>query len=121
MAVQLGRQYEVTVIDWNPNSFDRLPAEFDGETVVGNGVDVDVLMAAGVAHADVFLALTDGDNRNLMAAQIARSLGVRRCVARVYDAIRSEIFGQLGITTFSPTVSGARRLFEMVTRAREAS
>jgi trk system potassium uptake protein len=115
VAVRLCAEYDVTVLDWNPASFERLGPEYTGETLLGNGIDVDVLKRADVASADVFLALTDGDNRNLMAAQIARSLGSGKVVARVYDATRSRIFREMGLITFSPTVNGAKRLFSMVT------
>jgi trk system potassium uptake protein TrkA len=120
VAMRLSEQHDVTVIDWATASFDRLGPEYNGDTIVGNGIDVDVLRQAHVSEADVFLALTDGDNRNLMAAQIARSLGARKSVARVYDATRSEVFHEDGLLTFSPTVNGAKRLYEMVTQVGEA-
>jgi trk system potassium uptake protein len=120
VAGALSADHEVTVIDWNPASFERLGAEFMGETIVGNGIDIDVLRSASVTEADIFLALTDGDNRNLMAAQVARSLGAGRVVARVYDATRSEIFDEAGVVTFSPTITGARRLFDLVIGSGEA-
>jgi trk system potassium uptake protein TrkA len=120
VADRLSGTHDVTVIDWNSDSFDRLGTEFTGETIVGNGIDVDVLKGAGVADADVFLALTDGDNRNLMSAQVARSLGAGRVIARVYDTTRSEVFNEMGLVTFSPTINGARRLFNLVVGGREA-
>ena len=113
IAAKLHREHHVTVIDWNPASFARLPEEFNGETVVGNGIDVDTLLSVGVDAAEVFLALTDGDNRNLMAAQIAKHLGAKQTVARVYDAERSGIFSDTDFITFSPTIEGARRLFDL--------
>jgi trk/ktr system potassium uptake protein len=119
VATRLSAEHDVTVIDWNPDSLDRLGSDYTGETVVGNGIDVDVLRGTRVGEADVFLALTDGDNRNLMAAQIAKSLGAGKVLARVYDATRSQIFGELGLVTFSPTVKSAHRLFELVTNGRE--
>lgn len=105
----------MVVLDWNPASFERLGQAYAGQTLLGNGIDVDVLRAADVGSTDVFLALTDGDNRNLMAAQIARSLGSVKVMARVYDATRSQIFAEMGLITFSPTINGAKRLFSMVT------
>jgi trk system potassium uptake protein TrkA len=120
VAGSLSAGHEVTVIDWNPDSFDRLGVEFVGETIVGNGIDIDVLRGAQVGEADIFLALTDGDNRNLMSAQAARSLGAERVIARVYDATRSEIFDAMGIVTYSPTITGAKRLFNLVVGSGEA-
>lgn len=117
VANSLAMSHDVTIIDWKVGAFDRLSADFPGQTVVGNGIDVDVLRSTHVGEADIFLALTDGDNRNLMAAQTATSLGAREVVARVYDPVRCSIFAEIGMKTFSPTVTGADRLFEMVARA----
>ena len=119
LASALSASHHVTVIDWNASAFDRLGASFTGETLAGNGIDIDVLRAGEVEKADIFLALTDGDNRNLMAAQIADYLGVPKVLARVYDAERSIIFEQSGLTTVSPTIYGAARLYNMVVRERE--
>jgi trk system potassium uptake protein TrkA len=113
IAAALDGRHQVTVIDRSPDSFSRLPDDFGGETLLGNGIDGDTLREAGVQEADIFLALTDGDNSNLMAAQVARHLGATRCLARVYDAERSEIFAQSGLITFSPTIEGAKRLFDL--------
>ncbi|HEX9016323.1 MAG TPA: NAD-binding protein, partial [Chloroflexota bacterium] len=63
--------HDVTVIDTSARSFRRLPASFKGATVLGTGIDSDVLVKAGVERADVFVATTEGDNRNVMAAQVA--------------------------------------------------
>lgn len=114
VANTLDSSHRITVIDWNASALDRLHDSFLGETLIGNGIDVDVLKAAGVQDADVFLALTDGDNRNLMAAQIAQHLGARKVVVRVYDPVRCAIYSRMGMTVISPTVSGAERLFGMV-------
>lgn len=119
LATTLSARHDVTVIDWNAGSFDRLGEAFTGETVAGNGIDVDVLRSSGVATADVFLAVTEGDNRNLMAGQIARQLGAGRVLVRVYDPVRCEIFRRMGLETLSPTVEGAQRLYEMVTAGGE--
>jgi trk system potassium uptake protein len=119
VANNLSSRHQVTVVDWNSNAFDRLGAGFSGDTLVGNGIDVDVLREAGASASDLFLALTDGDNRNLMAAQIARQIGARRVLARVYDPVRAEIFARMGLDTISPTVVGAQRLFESVMNSGE--
>jgi trk system potassium uptake protein TrkA len=119
VAAELAPDHEVTVVDWNPSAFERLPSSFQGETYAGNGIDVDTLRAVAAGHADVFVAVTNGDNRNLMAAQIARQLGARQVLVRVYDAERSRIFEGMGMTTISPTILGAQRLFAMVEASRE--
>ena len=78
--------HDVTVVDENPSAFRRLGSHFTGRVEVGTGIDNDVLTRAGVETADGFVAVTDGDNRNVMAALIAqRMFGVRKIVARIYD------------------------------------
>ena len=114
VASELSPQHSVTVVDWSDGAFQRLAPEFAGRTVTGNGIDVDVLKAAGAAEADMFFALMDADNQNLMASQVALQLGARQAVARVYDPVRAEAFRKLGLRTISPTVTGARRLFDMI-------
>jgi trk system potassium uptake protein TrkA len=119
VANALSASYDVTVIDWNTRAFDRLNSDFGGETILGNGIDADVLKSARVSSAQLFLALTDGDNRNLMAAQLASRLGVPKVVARLYDPVRAEVYEDVGITTVSPTVNGAQSLFDLVTQPEE--
>ena len=107
--------YEVTVIDTNARSFRRLREGFGGTTVLGTGIDEDVLVRAGVEGADVFVATTEGDNRNIMAAQVARRVfQVPTVIARVYDPGRAEVFGKLGLKTYCPTLVGAQLLHEMI-------
>ena len=96
--------HDVTIIDLDTRAFRRLPGGFDGERLAGSGTDDRTLVAAGVREADAFIALTQGDNRNLMASQMARHLfSVPTVVTRVYDPLRAELFGRLGLRTFSPT------------------
>lgn len=121
VASELDGEHSVTVIDWSPSAFDRLSNDFNGETIVGNGIDMDVLKLAQANQADVFMGLTDSDNTNLTAAQIAHKLGAGRSIARVYDAERSEIYEELGLTPVSPTVLGAQRLFDLVVGTEEDS
>lgn len=118
LAARLEREsWRVTVVDTDPYSFRRLPSDFRGEKVVGSGYEDHILIQAGIREADAFLALTQGDNRNLLAAQVAKHLfGVRVVVARVYDPFRGEIFGHLGLRTFSPTNIGAEMAYEALTQ-----
>ena len=105
--------HEVTVLDIQPSSFRRLPGDFRGKKVVGNGIDQDILAKIGVADADAFVAVTQGDNRNVMATQMAKHLfGVPRTLCRIYDPIREEIYRGLGLETISPTIVGATLLKE---------
>ncbi len=116
LAVMLERRgHEVTVLDINPNAFERLPRDFKGRKLVGNGIDQDVLRRAGIERADAFVACTQGDNRNVMAAQVAKHIfNVPRVVSRIYDPIREEIYRMLGLRTISPTKVGAELLMKAV-------
>ena len=120
LAAMLDQEgHEVIVLDWNPDAFRRLPAEFRGQRHVGNGIDQEILARIGVAEADAFVAVTEGDNRNVMAAQMAKHIfGVRRVVCRIYDPIREELYHELGLETISPTKVGARLLKEALERAQ---
>ena len=105
--------HTVTVLDNNHDSFDRLDPDFKGETVQGNGVDQEVLRRAGIETADAFVAVTNGDNRNIMASQVAREIfHVNKVVCRIYDPIRESMYKTLGLETFCPTVVGADLMFK---------
>jgi trk system potassium uptake protein TrkA len=109
--------HDVTVLDVRQEAFRRLPPEFKGRKHTGNGIDQDVLARIGLAQADAFVATTQGDNRNVMATQIAKHVfGVRRTLCRIYDPIREEIYNELGLETISPTLVGARMLKELLDR-----
>jgi trk system potassium uptake protein TrkA len=96
--------HEVIVLDTVTGAFDRLPSNFGGKAVRGDGTDEDVLRRAGAEGADVFLALTEGDNRNVMAAQLAvEELGARRVVAKINDPLRATAYAELGIATVCRT------------------
>lgn len=105
--------HDVTILDLDEYAFRRLGLSYRGKRQIGNGIDQDVLRRAGIDRMDVFVAVTQGDNRNIMACQIAKHLfGVSRVVCRIYDPIREEIFNELGIETISPTKVGADLLRE---------
>jgi trk system potassium uptake protein TrkA len=81
--------HRVAIIDRNASSFKRLGRDFPGETVAGTGIDEDVLRRAGIENAQAFIAVTNGDNTNVMAAQVAREVfGVPRVICRIYDPLR---------------------------------
>jgi trk/ktr system potassium uptake protein len=112
--------HEVTIVDLERSSFTHLPADFHGTTLLGNGTDLDILRQAGVDKADALLTLTQGDNRNLMAAQIAKEIfGVKRVLAKVNDPIRSQIYREKGITTISRTTILATLLHAMLMDERD--
>lgn len=104
---------QVSVIDYSSDAFQRLDSNFRGETIVGNGVDEDVLIRAGIKDADAFAAVTNGDNRNIMASQIAKEIfHVKKVVCRIYDPIREQTYHDLGLETICPTKVGAQMMFE---------
>lgn len=103
LAVQLTRRGDkVWVIDKDGKAFERLGEHFTGHTVEGVGFDRDVLEAAGVAGADALVAVTGGDNSNVVAARVARdAYRVPRVIARIHDPRRAEIYEALGVTTIA--------------------
>lgn len=110
VGAKLAQQMEeagnaVTVIDSRSDAFARLGNKFHGDTVLGNGVDADVLRRAGIEQADAFAAVTNGDNRNIMASQIAKEIfHVKKVVCRIYDPLRERTFKELGLETICPTI-----------------
>jgi len=103
----------VAILDIDAYSFRRLPPDFGGTALVGNGTDEESLKKAGIEEADAFIALTQGDNRNVMASQIAKHIfNVPKVLCRTYDPLRRELFNTLGIETFSPTTIFAQMLKE---------
>jgi trk system potassium uptake protein TrkA len=108
--------HQVSIVDRNPDAFRRFLAEgFNGEAVVGVGIDEDVLRRAGIEEADVFIAATNLDNVNAMAGQIAQLIfKVPRVIARLYDPIREEVYQTAGLRTVCPTKVGAERIKQML-------
>jgi len=101
--------HQVTILDNDSYSFRRLEfsldlPEFKGKALIGNGINDNVLKKAGIEEADVFIAVTQGDNRNIMACQIAKHIyNVPRTICRIYDPGRREVFNGLGLETVGPT------------------
>jgi len=97
--------HSVTVMDVETYSFRRLLPDFKGKAVIGNGIE----------QAEIFIAVTQGDNRNIMAAQIAKHIfNVPRVICRIYDPLRQEIYQTLGLETISPTTIFAEMLKKWV-------
>jgi len=105
LADRLARAgHDVTILDTSSRAFERLPADFAGRAVRGNGIDEDVLRRAGLTGADLFVALTEGDNRNVLMAQLAReTFAVPRVIAKVNDPVRAEAYAALGLATLCRT------------------
>ena len=107
--------HKVTILDRDTYSFRRLPSSFKGTALVGDGTDDEYLKKAGIEEADAFVAVTQGDNRNVMAAQIAKHVfNVPKVVCRIYDPLREELYHTLGLETISPTTVGAQLLRDKV-------
>jgi len=94
----------VTVIDPNKAAFQRLGRTFNGESVEGNGFDMDLLRKAGVESADAGVVVTNGDNTNIMAYQVAKKIfNVPKVIARIYDPRRAEVYKRFGLEVISGT------------------
>ncbi len=105
--------HSVAILDTDSYSFRRLPPDFKGIALVGNGINDVALKRAGIEEADAFVAVTQGDNRNVMAAQIAKHIfNVPRVICRLYDPLRQELYSTLGLETFTPTTIFAQMLKE---------
>jgi trk system potassium uptake protein TrkA len=96
--------HEVVILDVLTRAFERLPSTFGGTAERGDGTDEDVLRRAGAEGADVFVAMTEGDNRNVMAAQLAiEAFEIPKVIAKINDPVRSAAYAELGIATICRT------------------
>lgn len=105
LADELDRAgWQILILDISTAAFDRLPSTFRGTALRGDGTDEDTLRRAGAEDADLFLSLTEGDNRNVMAAQLAvEALGARQTIAKINDPVRAEAYAHLGIASLCRT------------------
>ncbi|MFH1087028.1 MAG: TrkA family potassium uptake protein [Chloroflexota bacterium] len=111
--------HEVTVLDVDGASFSRLPEKFGGQAIIGDGTDIETLRKIGIDKAQALVALTQNDNRNIMAAQIAKFIfKVPRVICRIYDPLRSELYDTLGIEAFSPTTMFAHHLRDKLSQEK---
>jgi trk system potassium uptake protein TrkA len=100
-----GEGHNVVVVDNDKKSFERLGQTFNGITLAGNGCDEELLKEAGIEKADAFCVVTNGDNTNIMAAQIAKKMfKIPKVIARIYDPKRAHIYHKLGLDVISGTV-----------------
>jgi trk system potassium uptake protein len=122
LARLLADRHDVTVVDRTSEAFRRLGNKFKGEKLVGPGTDMDVLKRAGIVGADAVVTCTDGDNRNIMAAQIAKeTFSVPLVIARIYDPSRAAVYQEMGIRTFCPTALAAGLFADMIEGREPAS
>ena len=107
--------HDVNVIDQNLEALGRLGHDFPGNLIQGPALETTVLERAEIDRADAFVAATNGDNTNIVIAQVAqKKYGIRCVVARVYDPLRAELFQQAGIRTVCPTRDVRIALFDAV-------
>ncbi len=121
LTIQLGRAgHDITIIDKRSSAFDRLPPGFNGRTIVGIGFDRDVLEDAGIKEAEAFIAVTNGDNSNILSARVAREhYHVPKVIARIYDPRRAEIYERLNIPTVATTTWGVKQIMLMLAHPLE--
>lgn len=113
---------DVVVIDKNPSSFERLGGVFNGLTLIGNGFDLELLKSAGIQKADVFCALTNGDNTNLVSAQVAKKIfKVSKVYARIYDPSRAHVYKSFGLDVLSGTLLFASMLRDKIRESKLSS
>jgi trk system potassium uptake protein TrkA len=106
-----GEGWEVVVVDENEQALELLGEEWRGGFVVGHGMDAGVLEEAGIADADSLIAATDGDNTNIVVAQIATlRYHVPRVAARIHDPARADFFSNRGFAVISPVKSAISEL-----------
>lgn len=110
--------HDVTIIDRVTTAFERLPREFGGNTIIGTGIDEDVLKLAGIEDAQVFVAATNADNRNIMGAQVAKTIfNVPHAVVRIYDPVRADAYRSMGLITVCPTTTISAVILDQIAEA----
>ena len=120
-----GEGYQVSVLDEDPLSQERLSPDgttswedAGGQFTVGTALEIDALEESGMDSADVCILCTDGDNTNLVVAQIAQKrFGVPKVIVRVLDPYRAEWYREQGLHTICPTKVAIEMLEEAVVSA----
>jgi trk system potassium uptake protein TrkA len=114
--------HKITILDKNGHSFRRLPPNFGGTALVGDGTDQQTLRRAGIEKCDAFVSVTEGDNRNIMASQIAKHIfGVSKVVCRIYDPLRKDVYEAIGLETISPTTVFAQLLKDRILAGKQGA
>ena len=114
--------WEVVVVERREEALSRLGDDWRHPVVIGHGMDAHVLEEAGVEDADVLIAATDGDNTNLIVAQVAtKRYGVENVAARIQDPARAEAYSDRGFEVISPVKMAIEGLASWALRAGTAS
>jgi trk system potassium uptake protein TrkA len=112
--------HEVVVIDKKPAAFYRYPPGDHAKEIVGFGFDRDVLEEAGIRQADAFIAVSSGDNSNIVSARVAlEHFHVPKVIARIYDPRRAEIYERLNIPTVATVTWGIKQIQLMLLHDRQ--
>jgi trk system potassium uptake protein TrkA len=121
LTIQLSKAgHSVAVIDKRKEAFERLPPDFHARTFVGVGFDREILDKAGIREADAFIAVSNGDNSNIVSARIAREhYGVGKVIARIYDPRRADIYERLNIPTVATVRWAAKQIQFLLFHERE--
>jgi trk system potassium uptake protein TrkA len=121
LTVQLSKGgHSVAIIDKRKEAFDRLPPGFDARTIVGIGFDREILEQAGIKEADAFIAVSNGDNSNIVSARVAREhYHVDKVIARIYDPRRAEIYERLNIPTIATVRWAAKQVQYLLFHGKE--
>ncbi len=110
-----GEGWDVVAIDEKEEALNRLGEDWPGGFIVGHGMDVDLLREAGIEDADAVVVATNGDNTNLVVAQIAQKRFDIQCVvARILDPARARFYAERGLRTICPTSTAIDVLTEAV-------
>jgi trk system potassium uptake protein TrkA len=121
LTVELAKGgHSVSIIDKREEAFDKLPPGFEAKTIVGLGFDREVLEDAGIKEAGAFVAVSNGDNSNIVSARIAREhYHVPRVIARIYDPRRADIYERLAIPTVASVRWAASRIKYLLFHGKE--
>ncbi len=116
IARRLDRQgHSVSVIDKDRTAFHLLGLDFGGKVVEGIGFDSEVLIEAGIERADVFIAVSSGDNSNIVSSVISKDVfHVPKVITRIYDPRRAIIYRRFGIPTVAPVSWTVNRVIELL-------
>lgn len=116
LTANLSQQgHTVSIIDKDPAAFEKLPPGFEGQTLVGMVFDRETMEAAGISDAGAFIAVTNGDNSNIVSARVAKEhFKIDKVVARIYDPRRAEIYQRLGISTVATVRWAASEIYDLL-------
>src|SRR5947207_5026324 len=121
LTIELAKAgHRIAIVDKRKEAFDRLPPGFEARAVVGVGFDREDLEEAGIKEADAFIAVSSGDNSNILSARVAREYyHVPHVIARIYDPRRAEIYERLNIPTVASVRWAAKQVMLMLFHTRE--